>query len=38
MHFKTNIFGYEKYLFMNSDSKAVESSIKIARKWYKKKD
>jgi len=31
-------FGYEKSLFMNSGAEAVETAIKLARKWgYKKK-
>jgi len=28
-----NLFGYEKALFMNSGAEAVETAIKLARKW-----
>lgn len=33
-----NLFGYDKALFMNSGAEAVETAIKLARKWaYQKK-
>jgi ornithine--oxo-acid transaminase len=36
--FATNLFGYDKLLPMNSGAEAVESALKLARKWaYKVK-
>ncbi len=36
--FLSRLFGYDKVLLMNSGAEAVESAIKIARKWgYEKK-
>lgn len=29
----TNLFGYDKVLMMNSGAEAVETSLKLARKW-----
>lgn len=36
--FITNLFGYDKVLMMNTGAEAVETAIKLARKWgYEKK-
>lgn len=36
--FMSNIFGYEKVLMMNSGAEAVETALKLVRKWgYEKK-
>jgi len=31
--FITNLFGYDKVLMMNSGAEAVETALKLARKW-----
>ena len=33
LEYITNVFGYEKMLPMNSGAEAVETAIKICRKW-----